>query len=635
MNGHGNAGGSFALGIFPIHATRFRRMDRLMKRNHSDRRSFLRVIGGVAFASAFAPRYAFGAKGTGSDGILLETCGFESLGGWSLDTQFYQQMGGCHLLAHGMGQPVADASTAFSLPEGGQWHVWVRTRNWCPGDWEAPGRFQLRIDGKLLDTIFGTEPGWAWQKGGKLEMTPGRHRLDLVDLTGFDGRCDAVFFTKEENPDLPNSQIPELVSWKDRLTGRSKREIEEKSYDVVIVGGGMAGCGAALAAREQGLSVALIQDRPVFGGNASAEIRVHTIGIHGKGRTLLEKIDTGHYPNGHESSWKDQEKRDASLKASGAELFPGHIAIGLGKEGDRITSVEARDAKSGIIRRFKAPVFIDATGDAWVGYWAGAEFREGRESKDEFGEGWDRYGELWSPAKPDKRVMGTSVLWNTVQAKKPSRFPDVPWAMPVAKDHESIKGEWYWEYSSNDLDQIKDAEQIRDHLLRAIYGSFWNAKKHPKNATVELKWVAFVGGKRESRRLVGDYIYTMKDATEYRDFPDAVVEETRELDGHYQIRETGSPYDFLSKAMFLKLEKPYYIPFRCFYSRNISNLMMAGRCFSCSHVGLSGPRVMLTCAQMGLATGYAAALCKKHGAAPREVGKEHIHELRKLVGYEA
>ncbi len=600
------------------------------------RRHFFRIIGGTAFTSAVAPRYLFANDGKGADGILIEACTFEDMGGWVLDTQFHQQMGGCVLLAHGMGQPVANAKTKFTVPEGGTWRVWVRTRDWCPGDWEAPGRFKVKVDGKALEMVFGTEPGWAWQAGGEVELTAAEHVLELEDLTGFDGRCDAVFFTREEKPELPNDDLVQLAAWKDRLSGRAGLQIEEEDYDVVIVGGGMSGCGAALAARKHGLKVALVQDRPLFGGNASEEIRVHTLGIYGKGEDLIKTIDTYHYPNGDEKAKIDQVRRDKALADSGADLFPGHIAIGLGKDGDRITSVEAREVRSGKIRRFKAPVFIDATGDGWLGFWSGAEFREGRESKNEFDEGWDRYGERWSPEKPDMKVMGTSVLWNSQKGTRRTTFPAVPWAMPVAKDHEAVKGEWFWEYSNNDLNQVHDAEQIRDHLLRAIFGSFANAKRHPKHAADELKWVAYVGGKRQSRRLMGDYIYTMKDATELRRFPDTVVEEKRELDGHYQIKETGSPYDFLSKAMFMKLGgATYEIPFRCFYSRNIANLMMAGRCFSCSHVGLSGPRVMNTCAQMGIATGFAAVVCKKHGVLPREAGEKHIAELRELIGYKA
>jgi hypothetical protein len=231
--------------------------------------------------------------------------------------------------------------------------------------------------------------------------------------------------------------------------------------------------------------------------------------------------------------------------------------------------------------------------------------------------------------------MGTSVLWYSQKTEQPSSFPDVPWAMPVAKKHTATKGEWYWEYSANDLHQVDDAEKIRDHLLRAIYGSFANAKKDPKNANVALQWVACVGGKRESRRLMGDHIYTMQDMAQRRAFPDAVVEEEREIDSHYQLAEKNSPSDFLSTALFYKTGGTYFIPFRSLYSRNIANLMMAGRCISCSHIGLAGPRVMKTCAQMGLATGYAAALCKKHRATPREVGQQHIAELRRLIGYDS
>lgn len=599
------------------------------------RRTFIRVVGGVGLTSAVPFDYLIGAEPEAS-GVLVEAAAFADRGGWQLDTQHYQQMGGCYLLAHGMGKPVANAKTRFALPQSGTWHVWVRTRDWCPGDWPSPGRFRVRVNGAPLATTFGTEgEPWHWQYGGTVDIAaPQRVELELEDLTGFDGRCDAIYFSRQKTPHLPNNDLRQLAAWKDRLSGRADKPIAEKKYDLVIVGGGISGCAAALAARSQGLRVALIQDRPLFGGNASEEIRVHTIGISGKGEAIIKTIDTPHYPNGHADAIKAQQKREATMKASGADLFPLHIAIGLEKNGDRIGSVEARHAVTGIITRFRAPVFIDATGDGWLGYWAGADCRYGREAHSEFDEGWSKYGDLWSPATPDNRVMGTSVLWNSEDAGGLTDFPEVPWAMPVAKTHAAVNGEWYWEYSANHLNQIDDAERIRDHMLRAIYGSFANAKKDPKNADIALKFVAFVGGKRESRRLMGDYIYTMKDMTERRPFPDAVVEEKREIDGHYQLAETGSPLDFLSKAMFRPTGGLYYIPFRSLYSRNIGNLMMAGRCFSCSHVGLCGPRVMKTCGQMGIATGYAAALCKKYNASPREVGQKHIGELRRLIGYE-
>lgn len=604
------------------------------------RREFLRVVGGTAITTTTAPRYLLAAdqqlpSTIVSDGVLVEAASFDDFGGWKLDTQHYQQMGGCYLLAHGMGRPVANATTTTRLPAAGSWHVWVRTRDWCPGNWDSPGRFRVRVDGKTLKPDFGADrKEWHWQEGGRVDVSdPTKVGVELQDLTGFDGRCDAIFFARAEAPELPSNDLVALSNWKDRLRGRADQDVAERQFDLVVIGGGIAGCAAALAAKSRGLSVALIQDRPVFGGNASEEVRVHTLGIPGQGETLLRTIDTPHYPNGHADAIEAQQNREATLASSGVDLFPHHLAIGLERQDGLIASVEAREATSGRITRFKAPVFVDATGDGWLGHWAGAECRYGRESRDEFDEGWSSQGDLWSPTRPDGRVMGTSVLWNSRQTDRRVDFPEVPWAMPVAGRHAASAGEWHWEYSSPDLHQIDDAERMRDHLFRAIYGSFANAKKRPNNATRELAWVAFVAGRRESRRILGDYIYTMRDMTERRTFADAVVEEVRAIDAHYQRKQTGAKEDFLSEAIFRNTGGKYYVPFRCLYSKDIANLMMAGRCFSCSHIGLCGPRVMKTCGQMGIAVGYAAALCKQHTATPRIVGARHIGELRELIGY--
>ena len=610
-----------------------------MMNENSSRRQFLRVIGGIGITSMSAPNYLIGAKPSAAlsrSGVLLEASSFANAGGWKVDTQHYLQMGGNYLLAHGMGKPVDDAETTIDLPATGKWNVWVRNRDWCKGDWQSPGRFQVLVEGKPLSVTFGEgRESWHWESGGSIEISKaGKTKISLRDLTGFDGRCDAIFFTQESNPSLPGDDLKELSDWKDLLSGRAEEKVEELSFDLVVVGGGMSGCGAALAARSQGLKVALIQDRPLFGGNASQEIRVHTLGIHGYGSDILKSIDTYHYPNGDQKAKIDQVKREKTMAESGVDLFAHHTACGLEKKGDKILSVEVREVKGGKIKRFRAPVFIDATGDGWLGYWAGADYRYGREAASQHNEGWDKYGELWSPKKADNRVMGTSVLWNSERTNQRQDFPEVPWAMPVAGKHAASKGEWYWEYSDNNLNQVDDAEKIRDHMLRAIFGSFANAKKNPKNAPNKLKWVAYVGGKRESRRLIGDHIYDMHDAIKRREFPDAVVVEKREVDGHYQRKLKGAKEDFLSTAMFHKTGGYYYIPFRSFYSRNLSNLMMAGRCFSCTHIGLCGPRVMNTCGQMGIATGYAAVLCNKHNVIPKEVGKSHIKELRELIGFD-
>jgi hypothetical protein len=567
------------------------------------------------------------------DQVLVEAENFKDKGGWVVDQQFMDTMGSSYLLAHGMGKPVADAKTSVAFPSTGTYTLWVRTKNWKPGNWEAPGRFQVFLNNKPVETVFGTISAWTWQKGGNVEISATSCEIALKDMTGFDGRCDALFFTKDATFQPPND-LKAMRTWRDALLDTPSVPKTSETFDLVVVGGGIAGCGASLAAEKQGLTVALIHDRPLLGGCASSEVRVHTIGISGKSEEILKGIDSKHWPNGSAESIPDTLKRHKTMDAAkGVKQFLGWRAYGTVMDGKRIVAVDARHIETGETRRFTAPVFVDSTGDGWVGFWAGAEYRYGREPVDQHNEAWDKYGDFWSPKKADNRVMGTSLLWNTKKDAAPSAFPELPWAMDVAKDKVAINGEWYWEYSADTLNQIDDAEAIRDHLLCAIYGSFSNAKRDPKNANLSFAFVGYVGGKRESRRLIGDYIFTQADAVSGTNFLDSVVEETRELDVHVQKAYwKGEPYDYLSHALFMKTPR-YYIPFRSLYSKNIPNLMMAGRCFSCSHVGLGGPRVMKTTGQMGIATGYAASLCKKYKTDPRGIYEKHIAELRTLIGY--
>lgn len=597
------------------------------------RTTFIKQFGAGLFGLAGSRGWT--PKHQNNSSLLLEAEHFSNKGGWTLDTQFHDELGFSYLLAHGLGRPVENASTTISLPVAGKYHIWVRTKDWVPGDWESPGRFKLHVNGQPIETILGTEPGWSWTSVGSVDIANRQALIELEDLTGFDGRCDAIYFSKDSS-DIPPNEEAALKEWRNEKHDLSDSPQKELQFDVVVVGGGIAGCAAALASESMGRKVALIQDRPVLGGNASSEIRVHTLGIKGNAGEILDQIDTPHYDNGSPEAKQAEEKRHKNMDAAEhVHQFLGHSVYAVATDGQRIRSVDALELETGIRRRFKAPIFIDCTGDGWIGYWAGAEYRYGRESRNEFGEGWDQYGELWSPEKPDNRVMGSSVLWRSVEKDRPVRFPDVPWTKPVAKNHKAINGEWYWEYSDDDMHQISNAEDIRDHMLRAIYGSFANAKKEPKNARLDLEWVSHLVGKRESRRLMGDYIYTMNDAVESRKFPDTVVTEEREVDVHYQRKLRGYPVDFIAKAMFLKPKgEQYYLPFRTLYSKDIDNLMMAGRCFSCSHIGLGGPRVMNTCGQMGVAVGFAAYLCLKYDRSPRGVGQHHIAELRQLCGYD-
>ena len=562
--------------------------------------------------------------------ILIEAESFSEKGGWVVDPQFVVQMGSPYLLAHGLGKPVENAIAQVSLPASGKYHIWVRTKNWAPGEWEAPGRFKLVINGKELKQVLGTQEGWNWQYAGTVSLRDTLVKIELKDLTGFDGRCDAIYLStvKTEPPSNPD----ELSELRKVLTGESDLPAQSESFDLVIVGGGIAGCAASIAAAEQGMNVALIHDRPVLGGNASSEIRVHTEGITWKSGRILNMLNTVHWPNGSPESVRDDRKRHNAMdQYENIHIFLNRKAYSANTISDSITSVDAKHTSTGETMRFEAPLFVDCTGDGWIGYWAGAEYMYGREDSSKYNENWDEHKELWSPATADNRVMGASVLWRSVDKGSPVVFPEVPWANEVAGDYSAVNGEWQWEYSDNDLHQIDDAELIRDHMLKAIYGSFSNAKRLSENTNLGLEWVSYLIGKRESRRLVGDYIYTFQDEKNMVEFPDAVVMEERDIDVHYQqnLKDPEKP-DFLSEALFYPVDH-YYIPYRSLYSKNIKNLLMAGRCFSCSHVGLGGPRVMNTTGQMGVATGYAASLCKKYNTRPRGIYQSHIKELQGLI----
>lgn len=571
-----------------------------------------------------------GSPGLAQTGILLEAESFPDKGGWMVDPQFVEQMGSPYLIAHGMGKPVSNAVTEVKIAKKGNYHVWVRTKNWAPGKWDPPGQFQLLVNGQALDNKLGLTPGWGWEYAGEVKLKAKVAEIALADLSGFNGRCDAIYLTQGD--EKPPASGEALANWRKEKLQLPLGPETTRTFDLVITGGGIAGCAAAIAAAEEGLQVALIHDRPVLGGNASSEIRVHTLGIYGKFERILKKIDTEHYPNGSPKAKLDQEKRDENVKSyENIHLFLNWRAYDATAEEGVVQYVDARQTATGERIRFKAPLFVDSTGDGWIGYWSGAEYSYGRESVHKYGEAWEEWGELWSPEEPDNFVMGSSILWQTRMADLPKSFPEVPWALPVAQDHEATAGEWYWEFSRNDLHQIEDGEEIRDHMLKAIYGSFYNAKQVAGNENYELTWVSYLLGKRESRRLIGDHIFTFRDVVEEARFPDSVVVEEREIDVHFQQNlENADKPDFLSKALFYKTDK-YYIPYRSLYSRNINNLFMAGRCFSCSHVGLGGPRVMRTTGQMGAAVGFAAALCKKYGVNPRTIYTDHLEEYINLI----
>ena len=207
--------------------------------------------------------------------VLLEAEQFNESGGWDVDQQLMEVMGSSYLLAHGLGVPVRDAVTKATFASPGSYRVWVRTRDWV-APWKAqgaPGKFQVLINGKPLATTFGTEgEQWHWQDGGKAELS-GETSVALHDLTGFEGRCDAILFSKDDSF-IPPNELAALTAFRRQSLGLPEKPDDGGSYDLVVVGGGIAGTSAAVSAARNGLTVALIQDRPVLGGNGSSEVRV-------------------------------------------------------------------------------------------------------------------------------------------------------------------------------------------------------------------------------------------------------------------------------------------------------------------------------------------------------------------------
>ena len=561
-----------------------------------------RLLPGV-LAALFAASSQLAAQTT----ILVEAESLDTSGGWKADTQCVEQMGSVYLIAHGMGNPVADASGTVSIPAPGDYHIWVRTRNWVPGAWDAPGRFKLAIDGVDLAPVFGTETeAWHWQDGGMVTLTGPTADITLKDLTGFDGRCDAIALISGSNEPPPDDAVA-LKAWRRTVKNEATSPADIRQFDCVIAGGGMAGCCAALAAARSGITVALIQDRPVLGGNASQEIRVATRGAIR--HPIVDEIDTLPLANRDDRAISADDNRLAKISAEpNITLFMPWRAEDAGTDPatGRITHVDARHILSDQRVRLQAPLFIDCTGDGWIGYWAGADYRMGTESSAEFGESLGK-------ATANAMTMGNSLMWKTKTGTVDSTFPAVPWAMDVAGTRADTGGDWNWEYGMQ-KNTIDDAEHIRDHLLRAIYGNFSNAKKNAANSKLELDWVPFIAGKRESRRLMGDHIVTQQDMVNAVYFEDAVGTTDWGIDLHF---ETSTSY--ISGYAKTNIATPCYFPFRSLYSRNVPNLMMAGRNFSCTHVGLGSPRVMNTTGQMGVAVGYAAAICKEYGITPRDL----------------
>lgn len=413
--------------------------------------------------------------------------------------------------------------------------------------------------------------------------------------------------------------------------------------DLVIAGGGVAGVNAAVAAAREGLKTVLVQNRPVLGGPSSSECgdgngnfvngASEYVNRNARECGIMEELKNENvylYNNGWRNHWslllRDFVEREPNAKLIlNAEIFE------VKTEKNRITEVIARGIGSELFYHLKAPFFIDASGDGVLGFNSDAEFRMGREGKDEF-------GERLAPEKADAKTMGNSIAFRAVDVGHPVPFKAPSWAYKINSDddlpyrlHTNPKSGYWWLEHGGEMDTIADTEEIYDTLKKVLFG-MWDHVKNGGDHGAEnyaISWVAPVCGKRESRRIIGDVILTEHDVLNHTDFEDSVAYGGWPIDIHppegvFSKGHPGSTPPFFFPGT-------YTIPFRSLYSKNIENLLTAGRDISVSHVALGSMRVMATCGLCGQAAGTAASLLKKYNCTPRELAAKHVVELRSLL----
>lgn len=442
-----------------------------------------------------------------------------------------------------------------------------------------------------------------------------------------------------------------------------KKKVKNAEYDVVVIGGGMSGICAALAAARHGARTALVHDRHVLGGNASSEIRMHICGASEN----LAKLDLEESGILHEIMLDNKSRNDyynfsiwdmvlfstvKRQKNLTVYLSTAMESCEMG-EGSTIRSIDAYQLTTETHWKISGKVFIDCTGNATLGYYAEAEFRTGSEGRDEF-------GEPDAPGQPNKERMGNTLLFKAVDRGHPVAFKKPDFARTFTEEElkyrthsavhgAQIKGEvdkayvrmtsfstssvdygyWWIELPGETDDIIDEYEQIRDELVSCIYG-IWDHLKNGGDHGAEnydLEWVGMLPGSREGRRLIGDYILNENDILSNRQFEDAVAYGGWPMD----IHTAKGLYDFDElPSRVISFDGAYTIPYRSYYSKNISNLMMAGRDISASKMAMGSTRVMGTCAVGGQAVGTAAALCIKYDCDPRGA-QEHMRELQQML----
>jgi hypothetical protein len=401
--------------------------------------------------------------------------------------------------------------------------------------------------------------------------------------------------------------------------------------DLVVVGGGLSGTCAAIAAAREGLKVVLVQDRPILGGNASSEVRLWVLGATShmgnnnrwsrEGGILNELLEENLYRNRQGNGLIfDTILLEKCIQEENLTLLLNTAAYEVEKsDPDTISAVHAFCSQNSTHYILSAPLFCDASGDGLVGFMAGAAFRMGAESKEEFGEG-------FAPDAEYGQLLGHSMYFSTKDVGVPVKFVAPSWALKditkiprYRQFNTNMQGcnFWWLEYGGR-LDTIHQTEEIKWELWKVVYG-VWdyikNSGNFPEAETMTLEWVGHVPGKRESRRFEGDYLMRQQDVVEQTVFDDVVTHGGWAVDLH----PADGVFSELSGCTQWHSKGVYGIPWRCYYSRNISNLLLAGRIISATHVAFGSTRVMATCAAGGQAVGTAAAVCIERGLTPRDL----------------
>lgn len=414
---------------------------------------------------------------------------------------------------------------------------------------------------------------------------------------------------------------------------------KNRKVDVCVIGGGLAGTFAAIAAARHGAKVVLMQDRPMLGGNASSEIRMWVSGAGSRVRNLqetgiMEEVlleNMYRNPTRNFSIW-DSILYEKVKAERNIELLLNCACCFAEKEGARLRNVTGFQLTTYTWQKVEADLFIDCSGDSVLAELADAEYMVGREAKETF-------GEKWGLEKADKKTMGMSLMIQAHETDHKCEFIPPEWAYKFTTDEEmkfkpheclkNIETNFYWIELGGEADSIHDTEEVRDELLKIAYGVWDHMKNYGDHGAEnwELDFIGFLPGKRESRRYVGDYILTQQDVETGKQFADEVAYGGWQIDNHLPggFFMNGADGNHLQKK---RLTEPYGIPLRSLYSKNVENLMFAGRNISASHLAFATTRVMGTCGVMGQAVGTVAALAVKYGMSIRQLAAEKIEELQ-------